>query len=58
MDESNPWDGILATTMLAVRATYHITLKASRMQLVFGRDTMLNVSHVTNWEHIRQRKQD
>jgi hypothetical protein len=28
------------------------------MQLVFGQDVMLNISHVTNWEHIRQRKQD
>jgi hypothetical protein len=27
------------------------------MQLVFGRDAMLNINHVTDWEHIRQRKQ-
>jgi hypothetical protein len=27
------------------------------MQLVFGRDAILNVKHVSNWEHIRQRKQ-
>ncbi len=43
--------------MFAVRATYHTTLQASPMQLVFGRDAILNVKHVTNWEHIRQRKQ-
>ena len=27
------------------------------MQLLFGRDNILNVKHVTNWEHIRQQKQ-
>ena len=58
MDETDPWSGILAATMFAVRATYHTTLKASPMQLVFGRDAMLNINHVTNWDHIRQRKQD
>ena len=40
-DESNiinndPWSGILAATMFAVRATYHTTLQAYLMQLVFG----------------------
>ena len=27
------------------------------MQLVFGRDAILNINHVANWEHIRQCKQ-
>jgi hypothetical protein len=27
------------------------------MQLVFGRDAILNVKHISDWEHIRQRKQ-
>ena len=26
------------------------------MQLVFGRDAILNIKHVANWEQIRQRK--
>ena len=29
---NDPWSGILATTMFAVRATYHTTLQASPMQ--------------------------
>ena len=33
---NNPWPVILAATMFAVRATYHTTLQASPMQLVFG----------------------
>ena len=43
--------------MFAVRATYHTTLQASPMQLVFGRDAILNVKHITDWEHIQQNKQ-
>ena len=43
--------------MFAVRATYHTTLQASLMQLVFGRYAILNIKYVADWEHIRQRKQ-
>ena len=42
--------------MFAVRATYHTTLHKSPMQLVFGQDAILNINHVADWEHIRQRK--
>ena len=58
MDEKDPWSGILAATMFALRATFHTTLQATPTQLVFGRDAILNVKHITDWEHIRQRKQD
>jgi hypothetical protein len=58
MDENDPWAGILAATMFAVRSTYYTTLKASPMQLVFGRDAMLNIKNVTSWDHVRQRKQE
>ena len=54
---NDPWSGILAATMFAVRETYHTTLQASPMHLVFDRDAILNIKHVANWEHIRQRKQ-
>ena len=43
--------------MFVVRATYHTTLQAYPMQIVFGRDAILNIKHVADWEHIRQRKQ-
>ena len=55
---NDPCSGILAATMFAVRVTYHITLQASPMQLVFGRDTILNIKHISEWEHIQQRKQE
>ena len=28
------------------------------MQIVFFQDVILNIKHVVNWEHIRQRKQE
>ena len=43
--------------MFAVRATYHKTLQASPMQLVFGRYAILNIKHVAVWKQIRKRKQ-
>ena len=54
---NDPWSGILAATMFAVRTTYHTTLQASLMQLVFGQYAILNIKHVADWEHIWQRKQ-
>ena len=53
---NDPWSGILAATMFSSSATYHTTLQACPMQLVFGRDAILNIKHVADWEHIRQRK--
>ena len=49
---NNPWSGILAATMFSVRATYHTTLQASPMKLVFVQDAILNINHVADWEHI------
>ena len=53
---NDPWSGILAATIFAVRANYQTTLQASPMHLVFGRYAILNIKHVADWEHIRQRK--
>jgi transposase InsO family protein len=57
LDEKEPWNGILAAVMFATRATYHTTLKATPMQLVFGRDAMLNIKFEANWTAIKQYKQ-
>ena len=54
---NDPWSGILAATMFAVRKTYHTKLQAYPMQLVFGRDAILNIKHVFDWGQIRQHKQ-
>ena len=45
---NDPWSGILAAITFAVCGTYHTTLQASPMELVFGRDTILNINHVAD----------
>jgi hypothetical protein len=57
MDSDDPWTGMPAAEIFAVRAACHATLQALPMQLAFGRDAILNTKHMSNWEHIRQRKQ-
>jgi len=57
MTSESPWDGILSAAMFALRATYHTTLQATPIQLVFGRDAMLNVQFQADWQIIRQMKQ-
>jgi len=57
IDEANPWSGILSATMFAMRATYHTTLQATPMQLVFSRDAIMNTTFEANWHVIKERKQ-
>jgi Integrase zinc binding domain len=57
LDPSDPWSGILAAAMFAVRATYHTTLRATPAQLVFGRDAVLNTKFEADWNFIKQNKQ-
>ena len=57
LDDDNPWDGILSATMFALRATVHTTSQYTPAQLVFGRDSVLNVRHKANWKLIKERKQ-
>ena len=57
VDEDDPWSGLLAAVMFATRATYHTTLKATPMQLVFGRDAILNTKFEANWRNIKESKQ-
>ena len=57
VDEEKPWNGILTAVAFAVRATLHTTTQATPIQLVFGRDAMLNIPFTANWKYIEQRKQ-
>lgn len=51
------WKGILSAVRFAMRATVHTTTQATPMQLVYGRDAILNVSFEADWQYIKQRKQ-
>jgi hypothetical protein len=46
-----------AAMMFTIRATYLTTLQATPIQLVVGRDSILNTEHEANWAFIQQRKQ-
>ena len=43
LDDEDPWTGILAAIMAAVRSTYSTTTQATPMQLVFGHDAIFNI---------------
>ena len=49
LDDENPWDGILASTMFALREMVHTTTQYIPAQLVFGQDSILNTRHEANW---------
>ena len=57
-DSDDPWSGILAAVLFAMRATYHTTLHATPGQLVFGRDMVLNSRYLADWTAIKTHKQE
>lgn len=54
IDDDDPWSGILSAVMAGVRSTYSTTTQATPMQLVFGRDAILNTKFAADWNFIRQ----
>ena len=50
------WEGVLSAVGFAVRATVHTTMRATPMQLVFGRDAILNIGFQADWEYIKDRR--
>jgi hypothetical protein len=56
-DPDDPWGGILVSVAFALRSTYHMTLQATPGQLIFGRDMVLNIQHLTDWTAIKAHKQ-
>jgi hypothetical protein len=56
-DLDDPWVGILAAVAFALCLTYHTTLRPMPVQLVFGRDMILNVQHFTKWTTIKKCEQ-
>jgi hypothetical protein len=43
--------------MWATRAMIYTTLQATSMQLVFGRDAILNIKFQANWKYTEKKKQ-
>ena len=53
LEHNDPWAGILASTMFAIRATVHTTTQHSPAQLVFGRDSIMNTPHEADWQLLK-----
>eukprot|EP00957_Ditylum_brightwellii_P156233 11891593-Ditylum_brightwellii.AAC.1 len=57
LDPDDPWGSILSAVMFTLWSTVHIIHKATPMQLVFGVDVMLNVTHLANRQYIQENQQ-
>ena len=58
LEDENPWSGIISAAAFAIRATVSTTTEKSPMQLVYGRDAILNIKHTADWTRIKKRKQE
>jgi hypothetical protein len=47
----------MAAIAFVLRSMYHTTWQAMPGQLIFSRDMVLNVQHLTDWTAINARKQ-
>lgn len=56
-DFFHPFSQILAQISFAIQTAHHRILNASPAQLVYNRDMILNIAHVTNWATITAQKQ-
>ena len=57
LEEEDPWSGILSAAAFSIRANVSTTTEKSLVQLVYGRDAILNIQHTTDWTRIKKRKQ-
>jgi hypothetical protein len=53
---NNSYNGKTSTAYV-IRSTFHTTLKATPGQLVFGRDMILPIKFMADWEAIEQQRQ-
>ena len=58
LDQEEPFRGVISATCFAIRSTVHTTTQYTPVQLVFGRDAILNIAHEANWKPIKDRKQN
>eukprot|EP00957_Ditylum_brightwellii_P097443 7421345-Ditylum_brightwellii.AAC.1 len=58
LDPEDPCGSILSAVVFALWSIIHTTHKAILMQLVFGKDAMLNGVHLANWKFIQEHQQN
>ena len=49
LDNDIPWEGILPFNRFVIQSTVHTTTQHTLLQLVFGRDAILNINQEANW---------
>ena len=57
LDKYDPFGEICSNLCWAIRSSYHTTLKATPGQLIFGRDMVLDVEHISDLFSLRKQKQ-
>jgi hypothetical protein len=57
LDPEDPWNEFLQACVFGISSTFHTTLQASTVQLVFGRDMIHDVSFQANWDRTKNNKQ-
>ena len=55
--DADSWMRILWVEVFAVQSTYHRTKDKILGKLVFFRDIILQINHISGWRYIRQHKQ-
>ena len=53
LDNENPREGILSSTMFTIRYMVYTTTQHTPSQLVFGRDAILNIKQEANCQLIK-----
>jgi transposase InsO family protein len=57
LDPDDHWNEFLQACAFAIRRTFHTTLQASSVQLVFGRDMIHHIRFEANWDRIKKNKE-
>ena len=57
LDNENPWEGTLSSTMFTIWSMVHTSTQHTLSQLVFGRDAILNINQEANQQLIEQCKE-
>ena len=57
LDNEDLGEGILSSTMFAIRFMVYSTMQHTLSQLVFGRYAIFNINQETDWQLIKQYKQ-
>ena len=57
LTEEDPWSGIISAVAFSICARVSTATEKSPMQLVYGRDAILNIKHTVDWKSIKNKKQ-